>query len=85
MNDQVASLIRTWVPIAVGALISWLASLGLNVGEQANTGLTIFLTGLLTAVYYLLARLLERRWPVIGRILLGSSRQPEYTEPQAGP
>src|SRR5262249_34663094 len=29
MNDYVISLIRTWVPAGVGALISWLATRGL--------------------------------------------------------
>ena len=83
MSDQFVSLIRTWVPIVVGSLISWLASLGLDVGAQANTGLTIFLTALVIAVYYALVRALEKKWPVVGRFLLGSSRVPEYTPPQA--
>ena len=83
MSDQFVSLIRTLVPIVVGSLISWLASLGLDVGAQANTGLTIFLTALVNAVYYALVRALEKKWPVVGRFLLGSSRVPEYTPPQA--
>lgn len=83
MNDQAVSFIRTYAPIVAGAFLSWLASIGLDLGAEANVGLTVFLTAVLTALYYLLARLLEQRWPVLGRWLLGSSRQPEYTEPQA--
>lgn len=83
MSDYAVSLIRTYAPVVAGAIISWLASVGLNVGAEANVGLTIFLTALTTGVYYLLARVLEAHWPVIGRVLLGSSRKPEYTDPQA--
>jgi len=81
MNDYAVSLIRTYAPIVAGAIISWLISLGLDVGAEANVGLTVFLTAVATGLYYLLARLLEARWPVMGRFLLGSSRKPEYTPP----
>lgn len=81
MNDYVLSLIRTWVPIAVGAVLSWLAARGFNLDEEATYGLTAFLTGLGGAVYYALARALESRWPALGRLLLGSSKAPAYVPP----
>lgn len=84
LSDTAVSLIRTYVPVIAGAIISWLVSIGINLGAEANVALVTFLTAALTALYYTVARLLEKRWPVLGRILLGSSRVPEYTEPQAG-
>lgn len=84
-SDTIVSYIRTGAAILAGVIISWLVSLGLEVGETANTGLTMALTGVAIAVYYMIARALEKRWPIVGRWLLGSSRQPEYTPPQAGP
>jgi hypothetical protein len=80
MNDYILSLIRTWTPIAVGAVLSWLAARGLSLDEQATYGLTAFLTGLGGAVYYALVRALETRWPALGR-LLGAKRAPVYEAP----
>lgn len=39
--------------------------------------------GVVSAAYYWLARELGRRWPVVERFLLGSSRQPMYATPEA--
>lgn len=74
---MVPSLIRTYVPIAVGAVLAWLASRGVNVDDGAAQGLVAFLTALLSALYYAVARLLESRWPQAGW-LLGSPKQPTY-------
>ena len=83
MSDFVVSLIRTNVPIAVGALISWLVSLGLVVPEGAEVPLTIAITAFAAAGYYAAARWLEKRWPAFG-YLLGSKATPTY-EPNARP
>lgn len=82
MTNTVLSLVRTYVPVAVGALAAWLLSLGVDLSAEAQTGLTVFLTGLIIAVYYTVARLLEKRWPAFG-FLLGSTKQPEYVNPPA--
>jgi len=60
-----------------------LVSIGIDLGAEANVALVTFMTAALTGAYYALARVLEKRWPILGRFLLGSSRVPEYTEPQA--
>lgn len=80
MNSFVTSQIRTYVPILVGGFVSWLVTLGINLDADSQAGLIVFLTGVLQAVYYFVARLLERRWPQVGAILLGSSKQPVYRE-----
>lgn len=81
MSDFVTSFVRTYVPIAVGTIISWLATKGINIDPQASAGLVAFLTGLIIAVYYGAVRLLEKKFPQIGW-LLGSVKKPEYTQPQ---
>lgn len=80
MSDFVTSLIRTYVPIAVGAVASYLLTAGIEIDANAQLGLVTFITALLQGVYYLVARLLERKMPSIGGLLLGSSKKPEYTE-----
>lgn len=81
MSDYLLSLIRTYVPIAVGALISWLATMGLDIDSGAQTGLVVFLTALAQGVYYTAVRLLERKWPALGK-LLGSAKTPTYEVPK---
>lgn len=80
MNDFATSLIRTYVPIAVGAVASYLLTKGIEIDANAQLGLVTFLTALSQGVYYLIARLLEKSFPAIGGLLLGSSKKPEYTE-----
>lgn len=78
MSNFITSLIRTWVPIAVGALVSWLLTLGIEIDADAQAGLIIFLTSVLQGLYYLVVRVLEQRWPRIGALLLGNSSKPDY-------
>lgn len=77
MSNTIVSLIRTYVPVAVGAGIAWLLTLGVQVDAEAQTGLVTGLTGVLIAAYYAVARALEARWPWLG-VLLGVPVVPEY-------
>lgn len=72
MNDLVRSLVRTYVPVVVGLLVTW-GVLPSNLSEEAGAVAMALVTGL----YYLAVRLAERRWPILGW-LLGSPRQPSY-------
>lgn len=72
------SVIRTLVPLIVGALIAQAARIGLDLPEAA---LTELVTVLVTAVYYVLARLVEEHRPRLGRALLSfglSRKSPAY-------
>lgn len=80
MTNTVLSLIRTYVPVGVGALVAWLLTLGIELDETVRNGLVVGATGLVIAVYYTVVRLLEKRWPFFG-VLLGSTKQPEYSTP----
>ena len=76
MNTLALSIIRTYVPIAVGALASWLLTVGLELDADGQAGLIVFLTGLSQAVYYAAVRALETRFPSVG-ILLGAAKTPD--------
>lgn len=81
MGNFVTSLIRTYVPIAVGAVIAWLAARGIDIDPAHADGLVAFLAALFSGLYYSIVRWLEQRFPQIGW-LLGYARQVKYTEPK---
>lgn len=81
MTNFVTSLVRTYVPILVGSVLSFLAvKYGFAVEPDVQNQLVAGLTGVVIAAYYLLARLLERKFPQLG-VLLGSTQKPVYVEP----
>lgn len=69
------SLVRTIVPMAVGALSAWTVNtLGIELPlDPATETLTAILSGL----YYAAVRWLESRWPGAG-VLLGARSKPHY-------
>jgi hypothetical protein len=77
MNDLLISFIRTAVPTIVGAVAGFLTAKGITLDPSALAGLTAFLSGLFTAVYYLIARFLESKYPKLG-FLLGVAKPPTY-------
>lgn len=77
MDNYVTSTIRTTVPIVVGAVVGFLVAHGVNVDPNAIAGLTAFLSGLFSAVYYVAVRLLEHKFPKAGW-LLGTPKKPTY-------
>lgn len=88
MNDFFTSLIRTWVPVGVGAVLTWLATnYNIVVPEDASSSLVLGAAVLVTAVYYALARAIEKAYPWLGKLLvgLGVGKAPEYppTPPEA--
>lgn len=77
MSDVIISFIRTIVPGAVGAFVTWIVSLGISIPEDAVAGAVAFLTALFTGLYYVIIRYAERRWPKMGW-LLGYAARPKY-------
>jgi hypothetical protein len=59
LSALVASLIRTFVPIIVGAVAGWFASANIVVDAQFEVLLGTVLTTLFSGVYYLIVRLFE--------------------------
>lgn len=83
---MLTSIIRTITPAIVGWLLALpvVAWLGLT-SEQVTWLVVAVLTAtpvVLNAAWYLLARLLERRWPAAG-LLLGRRGAPTYTAKHA--
>ncbi|WP_025620137.1 hypothetical protein [Salinispora cortesiana] len=77
-SDFLISVIRTAVPVAVGAMLAWLASkTGIVLDADSSATLTASAVALAIAVYYALARALETRWPWLG-VLLGRRAKPVY-------
>lgn len=77
-NDFLISVIRTAVPVAVGAVLAWLASrAGIILDADSSAALTASAVAVAVAVYYALARALETRWPWLG-VLLGRRAKPVY-------
>lgn len=62
-----ASLLRTIVPVIVGILLGWAAKVGFDLPAGAVTEIV---TVVITAAYYLIVRVLEQEWPIVGRWLL---------------
>lgn len=81
MNDFIISLIRTWVPVGIGAFITWLATnYDIVVPADASSSLVVGVAALVIAVYYALARAVEKAFPALGRLLvgLGAGKAPQY-------
>ena len=76
MSNFVISQIRTYVPMVVGVALAWLMQFGLDLYE-VEAQATVFIVGLLSALYYFIVRLLAEKWPSVG-ILLGVNKAPEY-------
>jgi hypothetical protein len=71
VNDYIVSLIRTWVPVAVGGALTWLASrTGIVLDENTSAMAATVAVALVTTAYYTAARSLEQKWPRLGRALL---------------
>jgi hypothetical protein len=79
-NNTVVSLIRTYVPVVVGALVSWLiVHYGWHVSKDIQVGADTALTAFIIAAYYTLVRLLENKFPWLG-VLLGHVAKPTYVK-----
>jgi len=75
------SIVRTVVPVIVGVLLGQAARIGLDLPAGAVTEVV---TVVVTGAYYAVARLVEQRWPALGRVLLSaglSRRAPVYADP----
>lgn len=83
MQDYITSLIRTYVPLGVGAVLAYLASRwGIGLDADASVALSVAAVALITGVYYAIARAIEHRFPRLGRFLVGvGARTPVYPRP----
>jgi len=73
-EDFYVSLKRTVVPVIVGSIGGVVTAIGVEFDPQLWLAPV---SGLYTAVYYVVARWLEQKNPLLGK-LLGDSRPPHY-------
>lgn len=78
MSDTIISYIRTVVPVAIGAAISFLALHGLKLDRSTSDAIITAATGILIALYYLLVRLFEQYVSPKFGWLLGVAKKPAY-------
>jgi hypothetical protein len=76
VSDYLVSLVRTFVPVVVGYLLSVLTGLGIDVDPTAAETI---ISGLFIGGYYALARALEKAQPWFG-VLLGWKATPTYVK-----
>jgi len=75
LTSWVISRIRTFVPLAAGAVIVWIEhELAVEIDDAAVIPVVYMVT---VAAYYEIVRRLERRWPKWGW-LLGYPSEPAY-------
>lgn len=79
------SLVRTVVPVAVGAVVAFFVTSGFALDPEFEVALTALLTGLLTVAYYGVARLLELYVAPKFGWLLGLAKAPVYPEARETP
>lgn len=73
------SIIRTLVPLAVGQIVAYAATLGLKIPEDVEVALAVILGFVLTTVYYLAVRFLEQKFPKLGALLGWAAVPASYT------
>jgi hypothetical protein len=79
MGTLAASIVRTVVPVLIGGVLGWLATLGIDFDQATDEGIVraaeTLITALVTIAYYVLVRIIEQRFPQLG-ILLGLPKAP---------
>ena len=81
LSNQLIAYIRTYVPMGVGAVLSYLAlNFGFEVDTDTAVALGAGLGGLLAGAYYFAANMLAKKWPWF-QWLLGYPSAPTYSPP----
>lgn len=79
LSNTVIALVRTWTPIVVGTLLTWLATyLHVVVDPTSQAGLVALAVAVLSAAYYTGVKFLEKKLPWTGW-LLGVPATASYT------
>ena len=76
-QDFGAAVVRTVVPFFAGWAVTKAAQYGFDIDESQVTAAATTVVG---SAWYVVARVLEQRWPNAG-FMLGSRKQPTYNKP----
>lgn len=74
------SVVRTLTPIIVGAVLGWVASINITPDPEFQGALTVVVTGVFQAVWYIGVRLLETYVTPKFGWLIGLAAKPSYPE-----
>lgn len=77
LSDTAIAAIRTFVPLVVGSLISWLLTMNVVLDAATEASLTTALTAIVTAVYWSVVTWASKKLPILGW-LLGYPSTPTY-------
>lgn len=84
LGNMGTSIVRTATPIIVGAILTLLLSLGIELPEELAaellTAIALALTALVQIIYYVVSRFVEEKFPQFG-FLLGIARTPDSYSP----
>jgi hypothetical protein len=78
VSDLLKSVIRTFVPVVVGLIISAVTLAGVEIDDELRGSLLILIDGVFVGLYYTLIRWLEGKFPAFGWFL-GLPAEPHYT------
>ena len=78
MNDKHVATVRTTVPAAWVALLSWLIVRAGWTPTEQDWQIILLAAPVALGVFYRAGRELEQRYPAVGRILFGSALTPKY-------
>src|SRR5699024_7764265 len=73
-SPSTPSIVRTVVPVIVGAIASYFVTLGVTLQEDVMAALSVIITAAATAIYYIVVRWLEQKFPKLG--ILGYAAVP---------
>jgi uncharacterized membrane protein (DUF441 family) len=77
LNDKIIAAIRTFVPIIVGFIVTWVSKRGFIIDEETSAMLVSTFQAAVTALYWAIVTAVSKRWPQI-QWLLGYAAAPEY-------
>jgi len=76
--DGFIAYVRTFVPIAIGAVVTFLArQFDIVIDSESAQGAVLFVNAVVTGAYYALIKYAETRFPWIGW-LIGYAKSPTY-------
>lgn len=78
MKTLFDSLVRTFTPIIVGAVLGWFATSGIELDPEFETALTLVVGAAFAGIYYLAVRLFELYVSPKFGWLLGLAKPPVY-------
>jgi hypothetical protein len=81
MKTLFDSLVRTFTPIIVGAVLGWFVAAGIPLDPEFETALTLVIGAVFTVIYYLAVRLFETYVSPKFGWMLGLAKEPVYVTP----